>query len=281
MVKEEKIAALEEIKENVKKYPVVGIVDLYKMPSEQLQAIRKELRGEVLIKMYKKKIIQKAFSELNLNNLSKLCEYNPRQPVLVFTKINPFKLYKLFEKSKTPTYAKEGDIAPYDIVVKEGPTKLPPGPVIGELQRAKIPAMVKEGKIHISKETVVAKKGSVITAELAGLLKKLEIQPMEIGVNLLAVWEKEIIYDSSLLAVNEEEYKSKLVKAYQDALKLSVEIAFVTPENVSLLLRKAFMHAKSLGLEANLLEKGIVEDLIVKGDVIAKLLSSKINLKEV
>ncbi|MBU5689044.1 MAG: 50S ribosomal protein L10 [Candidatus Aenigmarchaeota archaeon] len=277
MVREEKVAALKEIIENAKKYPVIGIVDLYKMPSKQLQAIRKDLRGEVIIKMYKKKLIQKAFSELNMKNLLKLYDYDPKKPALVFAKTNPFKLYKLFEKSKTPTFAKEGDIAPYDIVVKEGPTKLPAGPAIGDLQRAKIPAMVKEGKIHVSKDTVVAKKGTVITAELANLLKKLEIQPMELGINLLAAWENEIVFDSTLLAVNEEEYKIKLINAYQQAINLSVGIVYPTKDNINMLLQKAFIHAKSLGLEANVLDKGIIEDLLVKGERAAKSLSSKIS----
>jgi large subunit ribosomal protein L10 len=277
MVKEEKKAAMKEILENLKKYPVIGIVDLYKMPSKQLQSIRKELRDQVVIKMYKKKIIQKALSESNMKNILKLYDYDPKKPALVFSKTDPFKLYKLFEKSKTPTYAKEGDVAPYDIIVKEGPTKLPAGPAIGDLQRAKIPAMVKEGKIHVSKDTIVAKKGSVITAELANLLKKLEIQPMELGINLLGAWEKETVFDSVVLAVNEEEYKLKLQQAYQNALNLSVGIAYPTKENVGILLQKAFIHAKSLGLEANVLDKGVIEDLIIKGERAAKALSSKIN----
>jgi large subunit ribosomal protein L10 len=277
MVREEKISAMKEILENLKKYPVVGIVDLYKMPSKQLQSIRKELRDQVIIKMYKKKVIQKALSESSMKNILKLYDYDPKKPALVFSKTDPFKLYKLFEKSKTPTYAKEGDVAPYDIVVKEGPTKLPAGPAIGDLQRAKIPAMVKEGKIHVSKDTVVAKKGSVITAELASLLKKLEIQPMELGITLLGAWEKEVVFDSTVLAVNEEEYKLKLQKAYQNALNLSVGIDYPTKDNISILIQKAFIHAKSLGLEANVLDKGVIEDLIIKGERAAKTLSSKIN----
>ncbi|MEM5777045.1 MAG: 50S ribosomal protein L10 [Candidatus Aenigmatarchaeota archaeon] len=277
MTRKEKAAILKEIIENSKKYPVIGIVDLYKMPSRQLQAIRKDLREELVIKMYKKKLIKKAFSELNMRNLLKLYDYDPKKPALVFAKTSPFKIYKLFEKSKTPTFAKEGDIAPYDIIVKEGPTKLPAGPAIGDLQRAKIPAMVKEGKIHISKDTVVAKKGAVITAELASLFKKLEIQPMELGINLLAAWENEIIFDSSTLAINEEEYKIKLINAYQAAINLSVGIVYPTKENINMLLQKAFIYAKSLGLEANVLDKDIIEDLLIKGERAAKSLSSKIN----
>ncbi|MBU5689873.1 MAG: 50S ribosomal protein L10 [Candidatus Aenigmatarchaeota archaeon] len=278
MVKQEKLDAMKEIVENCKKYSVIGIIDMFKLPSKQLQSIRKDLRNQVIIKMYKKKIIQKAFQNLNIENLMKLYDYDPKKPALVFSNTNPFKLYKLFDKSKTPTFAKEGDIAPYDIIIKEGPTKLPAGPAIGELQRAKIPAMVKEGKIHVSKDTVVAKQGTVITAELASLLKKLEIQPMEMGANVLAAWEGGIVFDSSVLAVNEQEYINNLQKAYQNALNLAVGIAYPTKESVKLLIQKAFINAKSLGVEAEILDSGIIEDLLEKGERAAKVLKSKVNV---
>ncbi|MEM5877963.1 MAG: 50S ribosomal protein L10 [Candidatus Aenigmatarchaeota archaeon] len=278
MVKQEKIQAMKEIIESCKKYPVIGIIDMYKIPSKQLQSIRKDLRSQLVIKMYKKKIIQKAFSETKLENLMKLYDYDPKKPGLIFSNVNPFKLYKLFDKSKTPTFAKEGDIAPYDIIIKEGPTKLPAGPAIGELQRAKIPAMVKEGKIHVSKDTVVAKKGAVITAEMASLLKKLEIQPMEMGVNVLAAWENGILFDSSVLAVNEKDYVEKLQLAYQNALNLSVGIAYPTKDSVKLLIQKAFINAKTLGVEAEILDSGVIKDLLEKGERTAKKLSSKVNV---
>jgi large subunit ribosomal protein L10 len=39
------------------------------------------------------------------------------QPALIFTDMNPFKLYKILEDSKTQAPAKAGNIAPSDIVV--------------------------------------------------------------------------------------------------------------------------------------------------------------------
>lgn len=278
MVSQKKLSEVKDIIENSNQYSVIGIVDLAKMPSKQLQAIRKEIRGNVIIKMYKKRLIERAFKEMNKEGLMKLYEYDPRKPALVFSKLDPFKLYKLFEKSKNPTFAKEGDVAPYDIVIHEGPTKLPAGPAIGELQRAKIPAMVKEGKIHVSKDTVVAKKGTVISAELATLLKKLEIQPMEIGVNLLGVWENGIVFDASILLIREDEYMQQFQTAYQHALNLAVGITYPTKDSIKLLLQKAYRNAKSVGVEAGVLDKGIIEDLIKKAEASAKSLKSKIGV---
>lgn len=246
MVSEKKISEVKELVKLMEKYPVIGIVDLFKTPSKQLQKIRKSVRGSVLIKMVKKSIMKHAIEEVKKENLKKLNEFDVKKPAIVFTELDSFKLSRLFEKNKSSDYANEGDIAPYDIVVHEGPTKLPAGPAIGELQRAKIPAMVKEGKIHVSKDTVVVKKNKVITAEIANILKKLEIQPIEIGINLIATWENGIVFDKSVLGVSEEEFIGKLVSCYNYALNLAVNIEYPTIDSIKVLLQKAYLSAKSV-----------------------------------
>ena len=49
----------------------------------------------------------------------------------------------------TPAPAKEGQLAPFDIVVPKGPTPFGPGPIIGELQKIGLPAAIEAGKIGI------------------------------------------------------------------------------------------------------------------------------------
>ena len=80
MVKEEKKQQVGEIKELFKKYPVIGILDLYKMPSRQLQAIRKNVRGESIIKMWKKSLIKRAIDDIkDKENIHKIVILlNPR-----------------------------------------------------------------------------------------------------------------------------------------------------------------------------------------------------------
>ena len=57
MVSEKKKQEVVEIKELIEKYPVVGLIDLFKMPSRQLQFIRKSMRNDALIKMCKKSVL--------------------------------------------------------------------------------------------------------------------------------------------------------------------------------------------------------------------------------
>ena len=54
-------------------------------------------------------------------------------PALIFTKENPFSLFKTLKKSKTNAPAKANQTAPFDLIVPKGPTSFAPGPVIGEL----------------------------------------------------------------------------------------------------------------------------------------------------
>lgn len=246
MVTEFKKKTVKELVGNMKTYSVIGLVDLHKTPSKQLQAIRKELRGNAEIKMAKKTLLALAVKETGKKGLEKLLELNVNKPTMIFSNINPFKLYRLLEANQSPTYAKGGDVAPKNIVIPEGPTKLPAGPAIGELQRAKIPAVVKEGKIHVSKKTVIAKRGSTITPEVANVLKKLDIQPMTVGVNLVAAWEEGFVYGKDVLSVSTEEYISNLQQAHMNAINLAVNIGFVTKGVVEIMLQRAYREAMAL-----------------------------------
>jgi large subunit ribosomal protein L10 len=152
-------------------------------------------------------------------------------------------------------------------VINAGPTNLLAGPAIGELQRAKIPAMIKEGKIHVREDTIVAKKGETISGTLANILKKLDIKSMLIGINVLGIWENGVIYSKDVLGVDEEEYLKNIKNAYFNALNLCVNVCYVNKESVKLLIQKAHQECKNLGINANIFDKDIVDDLIRKAGV--------------
>jgi len=275
MVSKAKIEQTKKMGEILKKYSVVGLLDLYKLPSRQLQFIRRDLRGQVEIFMRKKCVLERSIKgEKGKKDLKKLLELDVKKPALILTNMNPFKLSKILVQNRSPTYAKPGDIAPNDIIVSEGPTSLPAGPAIGDFQRAKIPAMVKEGKIHVRKKTVVAKQGEEITPEVSDILKKLNIQPMEVSVNLLAAWEDGVVFGKDILAIDEEEYLDKLQLAYTHAINLSVNTGYPTKQSIELMIGKAFIEAKTLGVECNIIDKGIIEDILKKAQIHAQSLKT-------
>jgi len=280
MVSEKKKQVVQEVKTEIKKYPVIGIIDMFKLPARQLHQIRDKLRGRAVIKMVKKRLIIRALQESGMTNIDKLCEYIQGEPALLLSTEDPFRLARIIEQSKSKAPAKPGDIAPADIEVKAGPTSLAAGPVIGELQRAKIPASVQEGKITIMKDVIIAKAGDVITPELAGVMSKLGIEPMEVGLNLLAAWESGQVFPKELLFIPPEKYLQDLRTAHTGAFNLTLTIGWITPNNISILLSKAHKEATNLAEQAGILTSETINTVLAKAHAQAEALKAKIKPAE-
>jgi large subunit ribosomal protein L10 len=245
MVKESKIRAVEELKKTIEKYPVFGLIDMFKLPSRQVQEIKKKIRGKGVITMTKKSTLKLAILGSSKSNIKELVDVMPQQPGIIFAQDNPFKFFSMVDKLKSSTYAKEGDIAISEIKVTAGPTSLLPGPAISELSKAGIPAGVEEGKIAVKKDAVVAKKGDVISGPLASALRKLNITTMEVGLKFVAIYDSGIVYKNDVLCMVNI-YPDKLREAHSAAMNLTVSIGYPTKENIASLLSKAFNSAKAL-----------------------------------
>lgn len=272
MVSKKKIQTVQEVKELVKKYPAVGILDMFKLPAKQLHEIREKLRGKAVIIMVKKRLIKLILEQEKVELLG----YVKGEPALLFTEVDPFELAKIIQESKSLAPAKPGDIAPIDIVVRAGQTSLSPGPVIGELQRVKIHAAVEGEKIVVKSDTTVAKEGDEISKEQADILSKLGIEPMEIGLNLVAIWSGGIVYKKDILFIPVEEYLEKIKHAHSNAFNLSLNINYLTSSNISLLLSKAYQEALSLANAGNILTSESVKQHLAKAHTIASSLKDKV-----
>jgi large subunit ribosomal protein L10 len=276
MVSQKKLQTVKEVSEQIKDYTIIGILNMHKMPARQLLEIRNKLRGETKIRMVKKRLFKHIFKEAGFKGLEKLAEYIQGEPALIISKSNPFKLARTITMSKSKASAKPGDKAPYEIVIKAGPTPLPPGPAIGDLQRMKIPAMVQGDKIHVRTDTVVAKAGDTISKDMAGLLSKLSIQPMEVVLNLVAVWDDAIIYDKAILFVSVEEYVENLKQSHAKAFNLAYNIEYYTKDNVPLFLSKAHGHGTSLAKATNTITRETVGGLLHKAKAHAHALKGHV-----
>jgi len=275
MVSEKKKESLKKLKAEMKKYPVIGIIDMHNLPAKQLFEIKQKLKGKAIITMYKKRIIKLALKDSDLKDIKELDSFVQGEPAIIFSNENPFKLANIIQKSRSKRIAKEGDTAPEDIVLREGPTSLPAGPAIGDLQRAKIPAIIAEGKIAIKKDTTVAEKGEAINKIIADILAKLGIEPIEIGLNMLAAWENGLVYTKDVLFIPTEQYIEDLKNAARDAFNLTIGINYYTPQNIQLLLGKAYKEAVSLAVHANISTKETIEPMLLKAYQEAMALKNK------
>ncbi|MBL7055885.1 50S ribosomal protein L10 [Candidatus Woesearchaeota archaeon] len=251
-----------------KEYPIIGIVNMESLPAQQLQAMRSELRDQVEIFMLKKTLIRRVLAAVKgeKKGVEKLEDYFFGMPALIFTRDSPFKLSKALQKSKTPAPAKAGQIAPNDVIVPAGPTPFAPGPVISELGSAGLEVGVENGKVAVKKDSVVAKKGEKISQKVAEVLTRLDIKPMEVGLGLMAAYEKGIIYEKDVLEVDEQQYLDNVNLAASQAFNLAFNTTWINKDNIELFITKSFNDAKALGIEQNIIDSGVVEELLSKAE---------------
>jgi large subunit ribosomal protein L10 len=254
---------------------------------EQVQRINQLIQGHKIIAIArvagipeivvsKNNLFQLALSEMDKGKpgLKGLAGAIQSQTALVATDLNPFLLFKQMEATKMPSAAKGGEIAPDDIAVMEGETSFKPGPIVGELQKAGIPAGIEGGKVMIKKDKTLVKKGDRIPRDLAPMLAKLEIFPLVVGLDLQAAWEAGTVYPANLLAIDEVKIMGQMGLAAAQAFNLAMFTAYTTPFTIQPLIMKARLEAMGLALEAGIPTKDTIELLIGKAGAQAKALSS-------
>lgn len=240
MSKEKNSKQLEELKEMFGKYKVICITDMEKMPTKQMQMIKKSLGDEAIFKVSKKSLVELAMKEAGKD----LIGYLPRQPGLVFTTLDPFSFFKQVNSMVFKTYAKEGYVSRGEVIVQPGPTELLPGPAISELQKVGIISGVEGGKIAVKKTSTILKKDQMVTTDIASVLRKLKMQVGEIKLAINAIFDGMIYSKGTLELV--EIYPQKMKEAFKQALNLSVFISYPTKENVKYLIIKAYQRSKTI-----------------------------------
>lgn len=281
-VAESKKKIVNEFCDLVNSYPVIGVVDMENLPTAQLQKMRGQLRGKVVIRMTKRRFMNIVLDKVkdNKKGIEEMKNYLTGMPALLFTKDDPFKLAKTLKRSMSTAPAKQGQVAPKDIIVSAGPTPFSPGPVISELASAGIKTAIENGKIVVKSDAVVVKKGNKVSSAIAGILIRLGVEPMEVGLNLTAVYDNGTIFTRDVLNIDEEEFINKIKISYNSAIGLALELSFLTKETTKMMIAKAFREAKSLALSQNIIADGVKEEIMAKANKEMLALKSKLNIPD-
>jgi len=278
-VLQQKSNEVEAIKNIFKEYKSIGIASLQKVRASQLQELKKSMKGQVYLRVLKNTLIKIALEELNQEELKKLEEYLEGSNVFLFTDLNPFKLAIMLEKGKVKTTAKAGDIAADDVVIPSSNTGQPPGPVISQLNAVGLPTRIENGSVWISKDTLVVRKGEVINDRLAGVLSKLGIKAVELGISMRAVYDNGLMISGDQLKIDVAATKCTVETSNQEAFALALEIAYTTQDTIKPLLQRAHQKAVALSVGAAILTKETIADLIRKANAEATSLNTKAKSK--
>jgi len=276
-VAEWKHKELNELVDFISKNKVVGIVEIGGIPAPQMQKMRKNLREICSIRAARNTLISKALDEADkkVNGLSNLKKSISGQSAIVTTDTNPFKLFAKIKATKTMAPAKGGETATRDIEIKAGETPFKPGPIVGDLQKVGIPAAIQEGKVVIKSDKVIVKAGEKIPADVATMLTRLEIYPIEIRMSLNAVFENGNIYLPDVLDINIDEFLGKITKAYFNCLNLALESGWVNKLTIKPLIMKAYNNSFNLAINCNITNKETIKFLVLKAQANMLALKNK------
>ncbi len=266
-VRPEKVARVGALAETVLSRPVTALVGVRGVPASALQSMRRELRnrGHPIV-VAPNSAIRHALSTAAKQRpaLAPLLERLDDQTALLAAEGNPFAIFDEFSRTRSPTPARGGEVAPHDIVVPAGATSFKPGPIVGELQHAGFPAAIEKGKVVLKKETTIVKAGATISREVAGLLTRLDVRPLEVGLAVRGLVDGGTFYPPEVLAVDLAGQREELGRAARRALAVAVELAFLTRATLPLLVQRAHRRALGLAVAAGYPTPETVEPLFVQ-----------------
>jgi large subunit ribosomal protein L10 len=266
-VRPEKLAHVDQLANTIRTSRTTAVIGVRGVPASALQKMRRSLRDRghpilVATNSSLRHAIEAAAPDRPA--LKPLLEHVTDQTAILSAEGNPFTLYQELAKTRSPTPARGGELAPNDIVVPAQTTSFKPGPIVGELQHAGFPAAIEKGKVVLKKDVTVVKAGAVISREVAGLLTRLEIFPLEVGLELRAAVDGDTFYAPEVLAIDLDAKRAELALAHQRALAFAVEIEYATPLTIPLLVTRAHRRALALAVAAGYITPATLPAILAK-----------------
>jgi len=276
-VAEWKHGEIKELVDFITKKKVVGIVEVGGIPAPQMQKMRNNLREVGSIRSARNTLISKALDEAEkkVKGISSLKNSITGQSAIIATDANPFKLFAKIKATRTMAPAKGGETSSHDIEIKAGDTPFKPGPIVGELQKVGIPAAIQEGKVVIKSDKLLVKAGEKISADVALMLTRLEIFPIEIRMSLHAVFEDGSIYQPNVLDINIDEFIGKIKQASSNSFNLAIETGWTNKLTIKPLIMKAYNNSFNLAMECKITNKQTVKFLLSKAQANMLALKNK------
>lgn len=262
MVSSKKKTELENLKSLIQSHSSIGIVDIHKLPGAQMREIRETLLGKAVIRVTKKKVLQMALKDAGKEKLSDFME---NEPALILSNDNAFGVYSFIQEKKSPSKPRPGDIASKDVVIPAGLTEMQAGPALTELKNFGLKVKVEGGKIAIMEDKKVLSAGDEIPAEMAGLINKFGIKPVEIGLNVRCFWSDGMIFGSTILSKSPKVYAEELNMAATHCFNLAYNSGYPIPETLKFNIISASMNAKALALNTGFFVGDLAEEFVKKG----------------
>jgi len=255
VISDKKKEIVNNLKKELLSYPIIGLVKIDNINARVVQNIRKDLHREAKIVMAKNSLMKLALAEVrkDIKGIEKLTEHIVGSCAFLLTNTNPYKLASYMDDNKVQAPAKAGQVAPNDVIIRPMNTGIPPGPVIAELQSLGLKTRIEGGQIRISEEAVVTKEGERVNRTVALLLRRLNIEPFQTGLNFVVAFEDGALIAGKDLIIDYSMYEQNLKWAYSSALNLAINVGIITKQSITPIIANANRFALNLSVNAGII----------------------------
>lgn len=263
------------------KYKNVAVIEVGHIHDQQIQAMRKILRGKAEIRMSKKSLQTRALKcfqkESGKENLEDFAKNIPGQASLLFTDMDIFELKNIFLKNEWMVPAKPNEITPVDIWVPAGDTGLPTGQVISELNMTlRLPTRIQNDTIWIRDDTRTHKAGDFVKVKQAAVLKKLGVKPVESLIKIHYAWSDGEILAEDIIYMDMEKFQQDIASCYFGAQRIAIELGIIDDETIEHFIQKAHREAMGIIFEIPIIIDELIDEYLKKAAINAKVVESLI-----
>ncbi|XP_057472811.1 60S acidic ribosomal protein P0-like [Actinidia eriantha] len=233
-------------------YSQILIVAADNVGSNQLQSIRKGLRGESVVLMGKNTMMKRSIRAHADRTGNKT--YLSLVPLLVgnvgmiFTKGDLKEVSEEVAKYKVGAPARVGLIAPIDVIVPPGNTGLDPSQT-SFFQVLNIPTKINKGTVEIITPVELIKKGDKVGSSESALLSKLGIRPFSYGLVVLSVCDNGSVFSPEVLQLTDDDLVEKFANGLAMVTSLSLALAYPTLAAAPHMFTNAYKNVLAIAVE--------------------------------
>jgi len=231
-------------------YPAILLVNCNNIGSTHMQRIKRTIKGDAVFVKGKNTLIRKAIRMRNADHpeWASLVPLLKGNVGLVFAKGDLSKVKSTLVNLRVEAPAKVGIIAPQDVFIEKGQTKLEPTKT-SFLQALNIASKINKGAIEILQDVHLIKVGTKVGSSESTLLSMLDRKPFSYGLNVSNVYEEGKIYAAKFLDISADQVLQRFAAGISTVAAISLATGLPTVASVPHSILNAFKNLVAISLE--------------------------------
>lgn len=268
-----KKAYVAKLRKYIEEYKTCIIVGADNVGSNQLQQIRKAIRGKGVVVMGKNTMARYVIREslAQQPELEKLLPWVKENIGFVFTNDDTKAVRDTVLSFKVPAVAKAGTFAPVDVIIPAGPTSLDPGQTTF-FQALNISTKIFKGAIEIVSDVHLIRAGDKVDQSQVALLAKLNRKPFSYGLSCRQIYDAGALYAPEVLDITQDILNAKFFKGLNYVAALSLALNYPAAASVPHLIRSGFskLLALSVATDYTFEQSKKIKDILSDPEAFAK-----------